>query len=146
VAAESSPEILWMTNAHRYKVEAVSFSLDAESLASCSLDRTASVWWATNGSLRRTFQSERRRTLVRGAFTRWESGRAGDGDGKTAVWQVSDGTRLWIGGPDNRVVYSVTFSADTSFLAIGRTDGINVRYVATGIGIPFGEPAGQSSE
>ncbi|HWN94695.1 MAG TPA: hypothetical protein VNT99_06670 [Methylomirabilota bacterium] len=55
---------------------------------------------------------------------------------------MSDGVRLWIGGPDNQLAYSVSFSPDDSLLAIGRTDGINVRYAENGIGIPFGEPPG----
>ena len=51
---------------------------------------------------------------------------AGDGDGKTRLWRVSDGVREWIGGSENNYVHSVCFSPDAARWAMARSDGFYV--------------------
>lgn len=69
----------------------------------------------------------------------------GGDEGKTRIWRVSDGVRVMIGGPENEQVFSVTFRSDDSYLAIGRSDGINVTHAPAGPGIGFNEPPGAVS-
>ncbi|HWN94779.1 MAG TPA: WD40 repeat domain-containing protein [Methylomirabilota bacterium] len=138
--AQTSPDILWQTNGvSGYYPSAVAVSSDSRFVVSGWNDGNIKVWNATNSNLVRGLGIPTNPRSV-ALSSDGSTVAAGEGGGKTRLWQVSDGARLWIGGPDDGVVYAVPFSPDDSLIALGRTDGINLRYSENGNGIFFGEP------
>jgi len=137
--AQTGPDIVWTINAHFEVVSGVAFSADSTRLCSGSPDHYWKVWLVPSADL---VQSQFSLNVSHASIALSSNGSllaTGDDEGKTRVWEVSDATRLWIGGPDNRLVHSLAFSPDDALLAIGRSDAINIRYAANGLGIPFTE-------
>jgi len=141
-AGQPLPDIVWRTNgpnAHFDVVRSVAFSGDSTRLASGANDSHGKVWTVPQGVLLRDVWNNQEHVTAIGQSVNGSLLATGSDDGKTRMWQVSDGRRLWLGGPDDEIVYSTLFSPDGNYLGIGRSDGINLRSPSTGGGFPFGE-------
>jgi WD40 repeat protein len=116
-------------------------------LASGSEDRHAKVWSVSQGDLIRdvTLDFPQEWALSVALSSNGSLLGTGGDNGQARVWTIADGRQLWIGGPDNQLVYSVCFSPDDSLLGIGRSDRINVRSTQTGNGISVSDPEGAVS-
>lgn len=138
--AQTTLQTIWETNAHVDYVRSVDFSGDSKRLASGSPDGYVKVWaLATNAPVQSIFTFND--TMLSVALSSDGSlVGAGSGSGSSRMWRVGDGVRLWRGGPENELAWSVCFSSNDLFFGIGRTDGINVREALTGVGALIGEP------
>lgn len=140
VLAQSSPAIVWSANGHAtyHAVTGLGFSGDGSLLVSGSSDQTAKVWSVSGPNLVRSLSiaGPDVGTLLSVAIS-WDGTLvgAGDGDGKSRVWRMTTGQRLWIAGMNNQSVYSSAFNRSNNLFCAGRDVGFIVGDSQTGQGL-----------
>ena len=140
--AQEAFQALWQTNTPLTPVLTVSFSSNCTRLASgYNGGAQIKVWESQTGALIRGINSGSTRCLVLDSDGEYVAADAGGG--RVRVWRISDGIRVLNGGPDDESLYALNFHPQNTYLAIGRSDGLNVANAPSGPGIIFGEPPGE---
>ncbi len=111
--AQSTPQIVWKTNAHGNLVRSVAFSGDSHFLASGSQDRFAKVWSVPGGNLVREVHTDFGSAQSVALSSDGSLLGVGDDYGASYMWRVGDGVRLWrAGSGDGDFILTVAFSPD----------------------------------
>ena len=136
--SQSTPDIVWQTNAHFAPVTSVAFSKDAAEFASGSQDRTAKVFSVPSGVLVQAVRTFGEWVLAVALSPDASLLATGGDEGGTSMWRVADGVRLWQTGPSENLIRSTVFAPDGLHLADASHDGDIVLHDArTGAGLPF---------
>ena len=140
--AESTPDVVWSTNAHLDAVSDVAFSGDGGLLVSGARDRVAKLWSVPARELVRAFPFAINEGVLLSATVSRDGAYvgAGDDEAQARVWRVSTGQRLWISGAGNMSVQAVAFHPTTNFFARARTSGVRLQDSLTGQGLFWGDP------
>ena len=135
-------QALWQTNTPLMPVLSVAFSSNSIRLASGNDGGVPiRIWETQTGGLIRSINAGGTRCLVLDSAAQYVA--AESGGGRVRIWRVSDGIRVLSGGPDDQSLYALNFHPQDAYLAIGRSDGLNVANAPYGPGIIFGEPPGE---
>ncbi len=137
--AQNLLQTVWTTNIYfPENVTSLAFSGNSERLASSSWDFHLDVWTLTTNAPIRSIYTFNASFVSVALNSDGSLVGAGSG-GASRLWRVSDGVRIAAEFPSGEVVWSVNFSPDDSYFAMGRTDGVNVWYVPIRSGVWFQE-------
>jgi WD40 repeat protein len=124
LCGQSSPDVVWRTNAHDYEVMSLAFSPDGSMLASGGADGVAKLWRVSDGALLRIFSMGQSTVAAVAISPDGQYLAAGTDDDEARrtlyLWRIEDGVLLWRGG--GIPVYAVAFSPDGIWLACAQGD------------------------